>query len=67
MKLSWIPDYIMIETAGMADPGPVAQTFMDDEIGDALSLDGVVTLLMLSTLFSILKTAKLKNRLHLLM
>ena len=38
-------DYIMIETTGMADPGPVAQTFfMDDEIGDALSLDGVVTL-----------------------
>ena len=38
-------DYIMIETTGMADPGPVAQTFfMDDEIGDALSLDGVITL-----------------------
>ncbi len=38
-------DYIMIETTGMADPGPVAQTFfMDDELRDALSLDGVVTL-----------------------
>ena len=38
-------DYIMIETTGMADPGPVAQTFfMDDEIQTALSLDGIVTL-----------------------
>jgi G3E family GTPase len=39
-------DYILIETTGMADPGPVAQTFfMDDEIGSQLSLDGVVTLI----------------------
>ncbi len=38
-------DHIMIETTGMADPGPVAQTFfMDDEIQTQLSLDGVVTL-----------------------
>ena len=38
-------DHIMVETTGMADPGPVAQTFfMDDELRDALSLDGVVTL-----------------------
>ncbi len=38
-------DYIMIETTGMADPGPVAQTFfMDDEIKNALYLDGIVTL-----------------------
>jgi G3E family GTPase len=38
-------DHIMIETTGMADPGPVAQTFfMDDEIQSALSLDGIVTL-----------------------
>ena len=38
-------DYILIETTGMADPGPVAQTFfMDDELRDALSLDGVITL-----------------------
>lgn len=38
-------DHIMIETTGMADPGPVAQTFfMDDEMRDALKLDGVVTL-----------------------
>jgi len=38
-------DNIMIETTGMADPGPVAQTFfMDDEMREALNLDGVVTL-----------------------
>ena len=39
-------DHIMIETTGMADPGPVAQTFfMDDELRSALTLDGVVTLI----------------------
>lgn len=38
-------DYILIETTGMADPGPVAQTFsMDDELKPQLRLDGVVTL-----------------------
>lgn len=38
-------DYIIIETTGIADPGPVAQTFfMDDEIKNALYLDGIVTL-----------------------
>ena len=38
-------DHIMIETTGMADPGPVAQTFfMDDELRESMRLDGVVTL-----------------------
>ncbi len=38
-------DYVLVETTGLADPGPVAQTFfMDDEIGEAYSLDGIVTL-----------------------
>ncbi|MFO0823968.1 MAG: GTP-binding protein [Gemmataceae bacterium] len=38
-------DYIMVETTGMADPGPVAQTFfVDDEIGSKTKLDGIVTL-----------------------
>jgi G3E family GTPase len=37
-------DYILVETTGMADPGPVAQTFfMDDEIHRATRLDGIVT------------------------
>ncbi len=38
-------DYVLVETTGLADPGPVAQTFfMDDEIDSAFSLDGIVTL-----------------------
>ncbi|HUA09531.1 MAG TPA: GTP-binding protein, partial [Candidatus Acidoferrales bacterium] len=38
-------DYILIETTGMADPGPVAQTFfVDDEIASQLRLDGIVTM-----------------------
>ena len=38
-------DYVLVETTGLADPGPVAQTFfMDDEIDSAYSLDGIVTL-----------------------
>ncbi|MDX2179033.1 MAG: GTP-binding protein [Bryobacteraceae bacterium] len=38
-------DYIMVETTGMADPGPVAQTFfVDDEMQRKLKLDGIVTL-----------------------
>jgi G3E family GTPase len=37
-------DYILIETTGMADPGPVAQTFfVDDEMQSKLQLDGIVT------------------------
>ena len=38
-------DYILIETTGLADPGPVVQTFyMDDELRDLLRVDGIVTL-----------------------
>ena len=38
-------DYVLVETTGLADPGPVAQTFfMDDEIGSEFALDGIVTL-----------------------
>ena len=37
-------DYIMIETTGLADPGPVAQTFfVDDEMQSKMQLDGIVT------------------------
>ena len=39
-------DYVLVETTGLADPGPVAQTFfMDDEIHDSYSLDGIITLI----------------------
>ncbi|MDH5205522.1 MAG: GTP-binding protein [Hylemonella sp.] len=36
---------VVIETTGLADPGPVAQTFfMDDEIAETYLLDAIVTL-----------------------
>jgi G3E family GTPase len=38
-------DYILIETTGMADPGPVAQTFfLDDDLKDQFVVDAIVTL-----------------------
>jgi G3E family GTPase len=38
-------DRIVIETTGMADPGPVAQTFFtDEEIGNYYLLDSIITL-----------------------
>ncbi len=37
-------DRVVIETTGMADPGPVAQTFfVDDDIADHYLLDAVIT------------------------
>jgi G3E family GTPase len=39
-------DYILIETTGLADPAPVAQTFfVDDEIKESFRLDAIVTLI----------------------
>ncbi len=39
-------DYILIETTGLADPGPVVQTFFfDEELKNKLRLDGVVTVI----------------------
>jgi G3E family GTPase len=36
---------VVIETTGLADPGPVAQTFfMDDEVAESYLLDSVLTL-----------------------
>lgn len=38
-------DRVLVETTGMADPGPVAQTFfVDEEISEQFMLDGIVTL-----------------------
>jgi G3E family GTPase len=38
-------DYIMIETTGLADPGPVAQTFfVDEDLREEFVLDAIVTL-----------------------
>lgn len=37
-------DSVLIETTGMADPGPVAQTFFtDEEVKESFALDGIVT------------------------
>lgn len=38
-------DRVVIETTGLADPGPVAQTFfMDDEVAEQYLLDAILTL-----------------------
>lgn len=38
-------DYVIIETTGMANPGPVAQTFfLDDDLKEQFMLDAIVTL-----------------------
>lgn len=38
-------DRIVLETTGLADPGPVAQTFfVDDDIREEFTLEGIVTL-----------------------
>jgi len=36
-------DYVLIETTGLADPGPVAQTLFLPELTKTLRLDGIVT------------------------
>jgi G3E family GTPase len=36
-------DYVLIETTGLADPSPIAHTFMASELRDKLRLDGIVT------------------------
>lgn len=38
-------DSILIESTGLASPGPIAQAFiLEDEINDSLKLDGIVTM-----------------------
>lgn len=37
-------DYILLETTGLADPGPIAKVFwLDKELGSDIYLDGIVT------------------------
>jgi G3E family GTPase len=39
-------DYVMIETTGLADPGPVAQTFfVEEDLKEQFSLDAIVTVI----------------------
>jgi G3E family GTPase len=50
---------VVIETTGLADPGPVAQTFfMDDEIAESYLLDSVLTLVDAKHAESQLDTAR---------
>ncbi|WP_437296588.1 CobW family GTP-binding protein [Sorangium sp. So ce426] len=38
-------DHVLVETTGLADPGPVAQTFfVDDDVRELFALDAIVTL-----------------------
>jgi G3E family GTPase len=38
-------DHILVETTGMADPGPVAQPFfVDEDVRELFALDGIITL-----------------------
>jgi len=46
MKKSGKFDYILVETTGLADPGPVASIFwLDKELGSDVFLDGIVTVI----------------------
>ena len=36
-------DYVLIETTGLADPGPIAGTFRSTELAERLRLDAIVT------------------------
>ncbi|XP_071952157.1 zinc-regulated GTPase metalloprotein activator 1-like isoform X2 [Antedon mediterranea] len=37
-------DYVLLETTGLADPGPIASIFwLDDGLGSELYLDGIIT------------------------
>ncbi|XP_063225161.1 zinc-regulated GTPase metalloprotein activator 1-like isoform X2 [Bacillus rossius redtenbacheri] len=39
-------DYILLETTGLADPGPIASIFwLDKELGSDIFLDGIVTVM----------------------
>ncbi|MCC2098862.1 MAG: GTP-binding protein [Hyphomicrobiales bacterium] len=51
-------DGILIETTGLADPGPVVQTFfVDDDLRDRVALDAVVTMIDAKHFLSTLEDA----------
>jgi G3E family GTPase len=54
------PEHVVIETTGLADPAPVAQTFfVDDEVRSAYRLDAIVTVVDCLHASSALDEAKL--------
>ena len=38
------PDYVVIETSGVADPVPVTQALFVEELADRIAVDGIVTM-----------------------
>ena len=43
-------DYILLETTGLADPGPIAAMFwLDDELGCDIYLDGQTNYITIAT------------------
>lgn len=40
-----LPEYLLVETTGLADPRPVAQTFLLDELCEQVRLDAIVTVI----------------------
>uniref|UniRef100_A0A0X3P5A1 COBW domain-containing protein 1 n=1 Tax=Schistocephalus solidus TaxID=70667 RepID=A0A0X3P5A1_SCHSO len=58
-------DYIMLETTGLADPGPIAALFwMDESLCSQIALDGVVTLLDAKYCLSVLKAHATDERVN---
>jgi len=52
-------DYVLIETTGLADPGPVAQTFfVDEDLKEDYQLDAIITLVDACHIGQQLKEAK---------
>ena len=55
-------DYVIIETTGVANPGPVISTFWtDDELGSVLKLDGVVCVVDSVNVLSYMNAADTAN------
>ncbi len=52
-------DAILIETTGMADPAPVAQTFfVDEDVTNYTTLDGIITVVDAKHIIQHLKEEK---------
>eukprot|EP00730_Choanoeca_flexa_P014140 TRINITY_DN6072_c0_g1_i1.p1 TRINITY_DN6072_c0_g1~~TRINITY_DN6072_c0_g1_i1.p1 ORF type:complete len:382 (+),score=84.27 TRINITY_DN6072_c0_g1_i1:43-1188(+) len=46
MEKKGLFDYVVLETTGLADPGPIASTFwLDDALCSSVKLDGIVTVI----------------------
>jgi G3E family GTPase len=55
-------DYVIIETTGVANPGPVISTFWtDDDLGSVLKLDGVVCVVDSMNIMNYMETADTSN------